>query len=87
MKVRYRGIINPSGSSRVSGCQSCGGRRLKSAKLDFLPSYTMLFEGREYTFYIGREYDVSDELAEVLLKKFSYRSGIKFMAFEEVIND
>lgn len=84
MRVRYRGINNPSGRVTRSGCSSCGGATLGRTRMELLDPYQYFYNSRQFTFYIGREYDVPDELGEVLLRKYSYVNGNKLIAFEEV---
>lgn len=85
MKIRYRGIVNPTSRRIGGGCSSCGGKRLGKTKMEFLNNYVAFFEGREYSFFLGKEYEVSDEAGVFFLKKFSLRNGMKVMAFEEVV--
>lgn len=84
MRVKYKGISNPSGRTRRSGCGSCGGQSLGRTQMSLLDPYTYFFNNRQFTFHIGREYEVPDELGEVLLRKYSYVNGNKMMAFIEV---
>lgn len=87
MKVRYKGIIVNDGRVRASGCGACGGRRLvSSGNQVFRQADDVWVDGRHFHFALGQVRDVPDDVAEYLLKKFSYRSGIKYMAYE-VVND
>lgn len=85
MKVRYRGVLDPSSRPRTGGCNACGTARLGKTELKLLPEFSYYHNGRQFNFLLGEEYYVDDELGAVLLKKFSYRNGTKLMAFEEVV--
>lgn len=83
MKITYRGLIDPNGRIRTGGCGACGQRRLiSSGSVTFKDHDSTWFNGMEYRFAIGQTKDVPDEVAEHLLKKYSYRNGMKLMAYE-----
>lgn len=84
MRVKYRGINSPTGRARVSGCSACGQARLGKTEMALLEPYTYFYNGREFNFYLGREYDVPEELGKALLNKYSYVNGNKLEAFVEV---
>lgn len=85
MKVLYKGLINANGRTRYSGCSSCGSRRpLSSSRLQLQDEYNYTLNNAHYRFVIGNTYEVPDDLGETLLKKFSYRNGTKFYAFQRV---
>lgn len=83
MKLLYRGIVNPNGKTRRTGCSSCGGSRpIASSNLVFQNEYNFMYEGRQFRFMAGQTYDVDDELGRLLLQKYSYKNGVKLYAFE-----
>lgn len=84
MLIRYKGVSNPSGVHRVQGCSSCGGSTIGKTQMSLIDPYSYFYHNRQFTFYIGREYDVPDELGEALLRKYSYVNGNKMYAFERV---
>lgn len=85
MRIRYKGISSPSGYVKSTGCSSCGGSTIGRTKMSLVDPYSYFYQNRQFTFYIGREYDVPDELGEVLLRKYSYVNGNKMYAFEELL--
>lgn len=84
MRVKYRGISSPSGRTARTGCSSCGGSTIGKTRMSLLDPYQYFYHGRQFTFYIGREYEVPDELGQALLNKYSYVNGHKLIAFEQV---
>lgn len=85
MIVRYRGVVNTHGKTRSGGCSSCGTSGLGKTELSLINPFSYFYEAKQYTFYIGQELYVPEELGEVLLRKYSYVNGSKLNAFEEVL--
>lgn len=84
MLVKYRGVVSSEVSISSSGCSSCGQRTMGTSQLTMTNPFTYYFEGRPYTFYLGQELHVPEELGLALLNKYSFVQGRKLMAFEEV---
>lgn len=84
MRVRYRGVNSPTGRVRRGGCSACGQSSIGRTEMALLEPYRYFYHDREFNFYLGREYDVPDELGKALLNKYSYVNGNKLQAFEEV---
>lgn len=80
MKLKFLGLKQ---QGKVSGCASCGARRVSNNT--FLREKRMtLISGKRMTFIANQVYDMSSRDAEFLLGQTYLDNGIEKHAFEKV---